>query len=121
LPAIDATLTTMALRCSAPAARSSSSALAVEEHDRAHVDRELEVDELRLVVGRRAPTPDAGVVHEHVEAAEARRWWRATRSRDRLVVGDVRRDGLDVGALGAQSPSAACSSDSGLRAATVRA
>ena len=94
-------LTTSALRCSAPAARSSSRALAVEEHDRADVDVELHVDVLGLVLVDRGADAHAGVVDEDVQPAEGL----AVAGHDGahgVLVREVGRDVLDLRTLRAQ-------------------
>jgi hypothetical protein len=69
-------------------------ALAVHQHHRAHVQLQLQVEPLRRDLRERRAEADAGVVDEHVEAAEAL----AVRGDDALDVGlvaKVRRDQLD--------------------------
>src|SRR5205823_14032438 len=76
-------------------------ALAVEEDDRADVDGDLQVDVLRLLLGHRGADADAGVVDEHIEAAEALAVASDDRA-DRVLVGHVRRQVLDLQAVPAQ-------------------
>ena len=76
-------------------------ALAVEEDDRAQVDGELEVDALGLVLVDGRAGADAGVVDQHVEAAEALLVG-GDHALDVLLGGHVARDLLDLVAGPAQ-------------------
>ena len=76
-------------------------ALAVEEDDRAQVEVDLHVDLLRRVLGDRRADPDARVVDQHVEAAEALAVL-GDDVLDLLLGGHVGRDLLDVVARFAQ-------------------
>ena len=119
LPATEDMLTTSASRCSAPAARSSVQRLAVEEDHRAQVERQLQVDVLGLELVDRAADPQAGVVDEDVEAAEALAVG-GDGGGDLLRVGDVRRRRGAPRSRARRSSAAARSSFAGVREVTVR-
>ena len=81
---------------------------------------ELHVDVLGLELADRRADADAGVVDEHVEAAEALAV-RGDDLLDLLLVGDVDGQRLDLVALRSRSSATAPSSFSGRREATVSA